>query len=120
MNLLELVFSFLMGAAFVLAGLLLLPKMIDRYFKNGKKTFEICFRIDYYSPGSLYSPSKGQLIKSQPITVMVRAVNEKDALHLLDDIIKEETKAELVRIKEIKVKPEPEPKSGVMIAKKNP
>ncbi len=102
MPLLQLIFAFLLGAAVVLIGLIFLPKIVDRYFKSGKKTYEIVFRVDFYSPGSMFSPSKGQLIKSQPITVMVRAVNEQDALHMLDDIIKEEVKAELVRIKEVK------------------
>ena len=103
-NILIIIFFFLLGAATVLVGLIFLPKLIDKYFKSGKKTYEIVFRVDFYSPGSMFSPSKGQLIKSQPITVMVRAVNEQGALHLLDDIIKEEVKAELVRIKEIKDK----------------
>ena len=102
---LQLIFAFLLGCAVVLVSLLLLPKLIDRYFKSGKKTFEVVFRINYYQQSSLFnSNAKGQLIKSQPITVRIRAVNEENALHLLDDIIKEETNSELVRIKEIKEK----------------
>lgn len=100
--LLQLIFAFLLGAALVLAGLLFIPKLMDRYFRSKKKTYEVMFRIDYYNPGSLFSPSKGTLVKSPPITIMIQATSEQEALHLLDDIIKEETKGELVRIKEVK------------------
>lgn len=115
--LLYLIFSFLLGAALTLSGLVFLPGLITRLFKSKKKVWEVVFRIDYYQQPSLYnSNAKGQLIKSQPITVRISAGSEQEALHLLDDIIKEETKGELVRIKEVKEKPEP----AVMIAKKNP
>lgn len=101
MEFLQLMFAFLLGAALVLSGLLFMPKLIDRYLTRKNKTYEVTFRIDYYNPGSMYSPSKGTLVKSPPITVNIKASGEQDALHLLDDIIKEETKGELVRIKEI-------------------
>lgn len=105
MELLRLIFAFLLGAAVVLSGLLLLPKLVDKYLKGKKKTWEVVFRIDYYQQPSLYNKdAKGQLIKSAPITVKIQATTEKDALDLLDDIIKEETKGELVRIREIKEK----------------
>jgi len=100
---LELFFSFILGTVFTLLGLLFLPKVLDKYFSGNKKTFEIVFRLDFVEIPSLYnSNAKGQLIKSAPITVRIRANNEQNALFLLDDIIKEETKGELVRIKEIK------------------
>jgi hypothetical protein len=106
MEFLHLIFAFLLGAAVILSGLFLLPKMVDRYLTGKKKTFEIVFRIDYYQQPSLYNKdAKGQLIKSAPITVKIRAATEKDALNLLDDIIRDETKGELVRIKEIKDEP---------------
>ncbi|MDP2692725.1 MAG: hypothetical protein Q8O88_03755 [bacterium] len=77
--------------------------MLDKYFSGKKKVYEVVFRLDFFELPSLYSNNiKGQLIKSAPITVRIGATSEKEALHLLDDIIKEETKGELVRIKEIK------------------
>lgn len=106
---LQLIFAFLLGAAIVLSALLFLPKLVDKYLTRKNKTYEITFKIDYYRPGSLYSPSKGTLVKSPPITVNIKASGEHEALALLDDIIKEETKGELVRIREIKEK---EPKQA--------
>jgi len=100
----HLVFAFVLGAGLVLLGLFLIPKLMDKFFNNNKKkTFEIIFRIDYYQQPSLFgSDTKGQLVKSPPITVKIQASNETGALNILDNIIKEETKGELVEIKEIK------------------
>lgn len=102
MELLHLLFAFLLGAAFVLAGLLFLPKLIDRHFKSEKKVYEVVFRTIYYQQPSMFSNiAKGTLIKSPVITVKIKAKNEQNALCMLDDIIKQETKGELVKIKDI-------------------
>lgn len=102
----QLIIAFITGALVVLSIFYLLPKVIDNFIKRRNRVFEIVFRVDYYQQPSLYNKdAKGRLIKSEPITVRIAALNEKEAIAMLDDIIKEKTKGELVRIREIKEKP---------------
>lgn len=122
MPFLYLVFAFILGAAVMLSGFIFIPRLIDKWFSGGKKkVFKIVFRIDYYQQPSLFSAeTKGSLVKSPPITVRIAANDRDDALHMLDDIIREETKSELVSIKELRSNPEnienfkEKPKPGVI------
>ena len=108
MPFLYLLFAFLLGAAVCLSSLLLLPRLFDKWFRSGKKkVFKVVFRLDYYQQPSLFtSETKGTLIKSPPIAVKIAAKDRDEALHVLDDLIKEETRAELVSIKELMSNPE--------------
>jgi uncharacterized protein YfcZ (UPF0381/DUF406 family) len=66
------------------------------------KRFEIIFKIELYTQPSLHHlGEEGSLVKSEPVKVQVDAENEDDALHILDGVIKQEVKAELLSIKEI-------------------
>jgi hypothetical protein len=126
MPFLYLIFAFILGAAVMLSCFYFLPRLLDRLFNNGKKrVFKIIFRIDYYQQPSLFSAeTRGALIKSPPIAVKIAARDRDDALHMLEDIIKDETKCELVSIKELRSNPEnienlkEKPKPGVIRAVK--
>lgn len=103
-----LILAFAFGVIIAISGMVLIPNLFDRLFrKKKKKIFKIVFKLDYYQQPSLFSTgAKGSLVKSPPITVRIAANDEDEALHTLDGIIKQETKAELVNIREWKSDPE--------------
>lgn len=94
---------------FFIIGLLLRPiltKWLKKYFielfENEYKRYEIVFKIELYTQPSLHHlGEEGTLVKSDPVRVQVDAEDEEEALMLLDTVIKQEVKAELVSIKEI-------------------
>jgi hypothetical protein len=104
MPFLYLLFAFLIGVSATLLALVYVPKVIESLFSRKKnKIFKISFRIDYYQQPSIFNPgTKGVLIKSPPITVKIGAKDKDEALHILSDVVKEETRAELVSIRELK------------------
>jgi uncharacterized protein YfcZ (UPF0381/DUF406 family) len=69
---------------------------------NKYKRYEVVFKIEFYSQPSLHHlGEEGTLVKSEPVKVQVDAENEDDALNVLDGVIKQEIRAELLSIKEI-------------------
>lgn len=94
---------------FFIIGLLLRPiltKWLKKYFielfENEYKRYEVVFKIELYTQPSLHHlGEEGTLVKSDPVRVQVDAEDEEEALILLDTVIKQEVKAELISIKEI-------------------
>lgn len=94
---------------FFILGLILRPRL-SKYIKKqfsslfDEKTqyYQIDFKIEFYNQPSLHHKSeKGVLVKSPPIQIQVEAVDEEDALTILETIIRQEVKGELISIKEI-------------------
>ncbi len=96
----------ILSLLFFIVGLFLRPvisKWIKKYFlvKNTKR-FEVVFRIEFYSQPSIHHVGEeGTLVKSEPIKVQVDALDADEALSILDGVVKQEVKSELVSIKEI-------------------
>jgi hypothetical protein len=101
--------SFIFSVLFFIIGLILRPfisrlikSQFGNFFLDKYKRFEIVFKIEFYSKPSIHHlGEEGMLVKSEPVKVQIDAENEDDALEILDGVIKQEIKAELVSIKEI-------------------
>ena len=88
-------------------GIFLRP-VIVKYFKKylnfqtNEKRFEIEFKIEFYSQPSIHHVGEqGMLVKTDPIKIQVDAKNADEALDMVDLVVKQEVKSELVSIKEI-------------------
>lgn len=69
-------------------------------FKNNR--YEIEFKIEFYSQPSIHHLGEvGTLVKTDPLKIQVDAKTEDEALSLVDLIVKQEVKSELLSIKEI-------------------
>jgi len=97
-----------MIGAFVFGVILqpLIMKFIKKHFvhwlHSNLKRFEIEFRIEFYSQPSIHHlGEQGILVKTDPIKVQVDAETQDDALTIVDLIVKQEIKSELINIKEI-------------------
>lgn len=94
---------------FFVIGLLLRPilskyirQQLSDFFERKYKTYEIKFRIEFYNQPSIHHEGeKGSLVKSPPIQIQIKSPNEEEALNILENIIKQEVKGELVSIKEV-------------------
>lgn len=92
-----------------IAGVLLRPlisriakKNFTDWFDSKYKRYEIEFKIEFYSQPSIHHLGEtGMLVKTDPIKVQVDAKEEDEALTLVDLIVKQEVKSELISIKEI-------------------
>jgi hypothetical protein len=101
--------TFCLTLLFFILGLMLRPRLskyIKRqfadFFDNKHKNYEVEFRIEFYNQPSLHHKGeKGVLVKSPPIQIYVEAIDEEDALDILESIIRQEVKGELISIKEI-------------------
>jgi hypothetical protein len=66
-----------------------------------RKTYEIQFRLTWLSQPSIFTTDlNGDLVKTKPITVRITADSEHDALMYLNELILQETKPDLIAIKE--------------------
>jgi len=80
----------------------LLKKYLGDFFESKLKRFEIVFKIEFYNQPSLHHlGEEGILVKSEPTKIQIDAPDEEEALNILDGVIKQEVKSELVSIKEI-------------------
>lgn len=93
----------------IVAGLLLRPlisKFVKKhlnFFEEETKRFEIEFKIEFYSQPSIHHlGEQGILVKTDTIKAQVDATSEDEALTMVDEIVKQEVKSELVSIREIK------------------
>ena len=101
--------TFFLILLFFVLGLMLRPrlskyirKQFADFFDNKHKNYEVEFRIEFYNQPSLHHiGEKGVLVKSPPIQIYVEAIDEEDALNILESIIRQEVKGELISIKEI-------------------
>lgn len=92
-----------------ITGVLLRPlisriakKNFADWFDSKFKRYEIEFKIEFYSQPSIHHLGEtGVLVKTDPIKVQVDAETEDEALTLVDLIVKQEIKSELLSIKEI-------------------
>ena len=66
------------------------------------KRYEVTFKIEFYSQPSIHHlGEEGVLVKTDSIKLQVDAENQDEALTMLDGIIKQDIRAELLAIKEI-------------------
>ena len=91
------------GITLTIIGYKVLPILIRKFFpKRNLKCFEVTFKIEYYQSPSLFNNDcEGNIIKSPPITIKIRATDSDQALHILEEVVREETKGELISINEI-------------------
>ncbi len=92
----------------IAVGILLyikVPIWIKKWFPKWErelKVYEIQFRISWLSQPSLFNVEvNGELIKTKPITVRIKAINEQSALLHLHELVIQEVKPDLITIKEI-------------------
>lgn len=79
-----------------------LKKPFLHFFEPVVKRYEIEFKIEFYSQPSIHHLGEtGILVKTDPIKIQIDAENQDEALDLIDSVIKQEVKAELLAIKEI-------------------
>ncbi len=80
------------------------PVLFSRYrpmFFPSKKTYEIQFRLTWLSQPSIFTTDiNGDLVKTKPITIYITADTEHEALSNLNELILQETKPDLISIKE--------------------
>jgi hypothetical protein len=96
--------SFFIALLFFVVGLILRPAL-SRSIKSMTakiKRYEITFKIEFYSQPSIHHlGEEGVLVKTDSIKLQIDAEGEDEALTMLDGIIKQEIKAELLAMKEI-------------------
>jgi hypothetical protein len=100
---------FVFSILFFITGLILRPaitrlfkKHFAGFFEVKSTRYEVLFKIEFYSQPSIHHlGEEGILVKTEPIKVQIDAESPDDALDVLDGIIKQEIRAELVEIKEI-------------------
>jgi|ERR1035437_1042693 hypothetical protein len=101
--------TLLLVIVFFTIGLIIRPilskyirKQFSDFLERKYKTYEIKFRIEFYNQPSVHHKGeKGSLVKSPPIQIQIKSPNEEEALNILESIIKQEVKGELVSIKEV-------------------
>ena len=101
--------TILFSILFFVLGIFLRPlftKWIKKHFVNvyfaESKRYEIIFKVEFYNQPSIHHlGEEGILVKSEPIKIQVDADDEDDALDIVDTLVKQEVKAELMAIKEI-------------------
>ncbi len=101
--------TFLFSITFFIVGFFLRPLVsnwvksyFNDYFESKYHRFEIEFKIEFYNQPSIHHlGQEGILVKSEPVKVQIDAPDEEEALNLLDGVIKQEVKAELLSIKEV-------------------
>jgi hypothetical protein len=72
------------------------------WFDYKTKRYEIEFKIEFYSQPSIHHLGEtGTLVKTDTIKAQIDAETEDEALTLVDLIVKQEVKSELISIKEI-------------------
>lgn len=76
------------------------PKIIMKFRpKKYLETYDIDFKLAFIVEPSIFSSSKeAKIIKTDKINIKIDAVSRDAALEILDEIIQEETKSELIRI----------------------
>jgi hypothetical protein len=92
----------------IVVGIILyrkVPIWIRKWFPKWDpelKVYEIQFKISWLSQPSLFTVEvNGELIKTKPITIRVKAQNEESALLQLHELIIQEIKPDLLTIKEV-------------------
>ena len=94
--------AFIAGMIFKPVVLWFIREYIFDYAASKNKRYEVKFKIEFYSQPSLHHlGEEGVLVKTEPIKAQVDAVDADEALNILDNIIKQEIKAELLELKEI-------------------
>ncbi len=99
----------LLAITFFIVGIILRPKIIlflkkhfSQYFQQELKRYEVQFKIEFYNQPSIHHlGEEGKLSKSEAIKIQIDADSQDEALSILEDIIKQEVKSELLEIKEI-------------------
>lgn len=102
MTLLLCLSSFVIGLAVKPLLSSFFKKHFGDFFEIKLKRFEIVFKIEFYNQPSIHHlGEEGILVKSDPVKIQIDAPDEEEALNILDGVIKQEIKSELLSIKEI-------------------
>jgi hypothetical protein len=100
---------FIFSIIFFIAGIILRPQIVkllkkhfSQYFHKDIKRYEVQFKIEFYNQPSIHHlGEEGKLARSEAIKIQIDAESQDEALSILEGVIKQEVKAELLEIKEI-------------------